>query len=262
MPASSPTTTTGSWSVSSSDAGGGVAAGQVEPDRSVGRQGVRVERRVGDDGQQVDRGAVEGTAGVEPGQQQQVVDEPAHAGGLGLDAAEEPGRLRGRLLGALTVQLGEAADRREGGAQLVAGVGDELPHAVLRRARLALGRLAGADRGLDLREHGVQGARQPAHLGVLRGVGDAPREVAGGDGLRRLLDGGERPQAQPHHDGAEQGEHHQDTHADEQLDVGHAGHRLVDVAEAARGRERVLRPGPVEEPGGAPPATPRSWSAP
>ena len=191
--------------------------------------------------------AVERTAGVEPGEQQQVVDEPAHAGGLGLDAAEEPGRLRRPTpRGALTVQLGEAADRREGGAQLVAGVGDELPHAVLRRARRALGRLAGADRGLDLREHGVQGARQPAHLGVLRGIGDAPREVAGGDGLRRLLDGGERPQAQPHHDGAEQGEHHQDTHADEQLDVGHAGHRLVDVAEAARGRERVLRPGPVE----------------
>ena len=83
---------------------------------------------------------------VEPGQQQQVLDEQAHPGRFLLHPVQDPVQVvwrkpapRGllRRLGlvpardqaaALAVVLGEAADRGQWRTQLVAGVGDEAPH--------------------------------------------------------------------------------------------------------------------------------------
>jgi hypothetical protein len=101
---------------------------------------------------------------VEARQQQQVVDEQAHALGLVLDAAQQPRHLGGVGDRALPVQLGEAPDGGERRAQLVAGVGDEAPHLLLRAAGGRLGRLAGAERGLDLLQHAVERQAQPPHL--------------------------------------------------------------------------------------------------
>ena len=60
-------------------------------------------------------------------------------------------------------ELGVAADRGERGAQLVPGVGDELPH-----PRLAL--LPGGERRRDVAEHAVERRADLADLGAGVGV--------------------------------------------------------------------------------------------
>ena len=57
---------------------------------------------------------------------------------------------------ALAVVLGEAADRGQRRAQLVAGVGDETPHPFLGLVRRRLGFLPRVEGGLDLAQHDVQ----------------------------------------------------------------------------------------------------------
>ena len=128
----------------------------------VGGAGVRA--RVGHEGAEVNGGALQRASLVEPGEQEQVVDEHAHAPRLLLDA---PGGQRDVILGHLRVaaeQLGVAAHRRQRGAQLVRRVGDEVAQALL---------VGGAfgERRLELAEHGVDGQAQPAHLGHLGRLG-------------------------------------------------------------------------------------------
>ena len=81
---------------------------------------------------------------------------------LGLDAGHGLQRADGHLVGGAADQLGVPADRGQRGAQLVAGVGDELAH-------LRLGLVPGAERLLDVPEQLVQGGTHLADLG--RGVG-------------------------------------------------------------------------------------------
>ena len=83
----------------------------------------RVHRQPG----QVDLVAVQRPAGIEPGQQQQVLDQRGHPAGLGLHPAHRVRDVRRCDVPAAPGQLGVAADRGQRGAQLVAGVGDELP---------------------------------------------------------------------------------------------------------------------------------------
>jgi hypothetical protein len=118
------------------------------------------------DDQQIDGLLLERPLLVEPGQQQQVLDEQAHPGGLLLDPTHHAAQVFGGADRALPVQLGKAADRGQRGPQLMARVGDEPAHPVLGLLCAGLGRLALSEGGLDLSEHAVERRRQSAHLGV------------------------------------------------------------------------------------------------
>ena len=113
----------------------------------------------------------------------------AHPGRLVLDPAHHPVQLVRLGDRALPVELGEAADRGQRRAQLVAGVGDEPAHPVLGRAGRGLRGLPGAERRLDLAEHRVQRA---ARAGRPRCAGRSP--APGGSGRRRRWP---RPCARP-----------------------------------------------------------------
>ena len=94
-------------------------------------------------------GAFERAAGVQAGQQEQVLDERGHPRGLGLDLADRVRDVGGGLAAAAPAQLGVPADRRQRGAQLVARVGDELAYPGLAlvpggRARRRRGRACGS----------------------------------------------------------------------------------------------------------------------
>ena len=105
----------------------------------------------------------------------------------------------GRADGALPVELGEAADRGQRGAQLVAGVGDEPAHPVLGAAGLLPPTPAGRGRRVSIRASiPLSAVGQPADLGAVVALRHAPGEVAGGDGPRGALDLGQRPQAVAH----------------------------------------------------------------
>ncbi len=70
---------------------------------------------------------------VEPRQQQQFLDQHAHARRLLLDAPHGEVEVLGPVLGAAAEQLGVAADRGERRAQLVRRLGEEAPQGVLGR---------------------------------------------------------------------------------------------------------------------------------
>ena len=171
---------------------------------------------------QVDRGPLEWAAVVEAGQQQQVVDEHAHADGLLLDVPHDPGQVFGAVIGTPAKQLGVAPDGGERRAQLVGGVGDEPAQAVLGRVALTEGRL-------DLAEHGVEGDPEAAHLGTRIGLGHPTGQVARGDVLGGLLDVVEGAQAEAHHPEAGGRRRHQ--HG--------AGHRQLDPAQIVKGGGHV-----------------------
>ena len=111
--------------------------------------GARVLHGVGGDRRQVDRQAVERPSLVDAGEQQQLVDQDAHALGLLLDAAHGRLEVGGAVFGAAMEELGVAADRGERRAQLVRGVGQEA-------AQPVLGRLALGEGVLDVLEHAVE----------------------------------------------------------------------------------------------------------
>ncbi len=143
------------------------------------RSGVRrhgVAAGVGGEHGEVDRAPLDGAAFVEAREGEQVLDQHAHAVGLLLDAAQDGGQVDVGGVGAESEQLGEAADGRQGRAQLVRGVGQE-------PAQPGLGGLALAKGVLQVVEHPVDGRGELADLGVLVGVGDPGVQVgAGGDG--------------------------------------------------------------------------------
>ncbi len=181
-----------------------------DPDR-VGRDdhgprrldGPEIPGGVLDHRREVDRPGVGGAALVESGEAEEVVHERAHPGRLLLDAAHRALQVLGGGEAAGAVQLGIPADRREGGAQLVGGVGDE---AVQPRLR---GRAVG-EGALDAAEHRVQGQAQTPRLGALVDLGDALVERAGGD---RAGGGGhrrERPHPLPQHPPGDRGQRRED----------------------------------------------------
>ena len=113
---------------------------------------------------QVHRLVRDGAAGVQPGQQQQVVDQAGHPGALRLDPAQRVRHVGRHRLAAAAGQLGVAADRGQRGAQLVAGVGDELAYP-------GLAGLPGGSAADDVAEHPVERGADLADLGARVGVG-------------------------------------------------------------------------------------------
>ena len=155
--------------------------GRVQRHLPRGMRGRGVEHRVGGQGGKVDRFQGQGPALVEAGQQQQVLDQAAHAGALLADAAHDVVELV-RVDRPLAPQVGEPADGGDGGAQLVGRVGDEL-------AQLRLG-------GSLLVEHHVEGPGEVVRLGPGGTAPDPPRPVAAGDRIGDLGHLGDRPQAE------------------------------------------------------------------
>ena len=101
-------------------------------------------------------------AGVEPGQQQQVVNQRGHPGGFRFHPAQ---RVRDAL-GVVLLAPGKfrvTADRRQWGAQFMRGIRYELPHP-------HLGRLPGNQGAGDMAQHLVQGGTDLADLGAGVGV--------------------------------------------------------------------------------------------
>ena len=150
--------------------------GQIQQPLVVGPGDVGVADRVDGEPGQVDLLAFQRPPGVQPRQQQHVLDELRHPVGLGFDAAHRMGHVVGELVSFALRQFGIAADRRQWGAQFVAGVGDELPHPGL----------AGVPRGQcarDAVEHPVQRRAELADLGV-RGWPGPPSTI--GVGSRHL----------------------------------------------------------------------------
>ena len=127
----------------------------------VGTGDVGVADRVDDEPGQIDRLAFQWPSGVEPRQQQHVLDELRHPFGFGFDPAHRVRDIVGQVFSFPLRQFGIAANRGQRGAQLVAGVGDELPYP----------RLAGVPRGQcarDAVQHPVQRGAELADLGVRR----------------------------------------------------------------------------------------------
>jgi hypothetical protein len=182
----------------------------------------------GVDGQpgHVDGLAVQRPPGVEPGEQQQVVDEDAHPGGLGQDSLQGVRHPFRRVAGVPQGQFRVAADGREGGAQLVAGVRGEAAQPVLARR-------AAAQRGFHVPEHPVEREPYLARLGARVGVRNpgGQRHLAGFEGQLRDLRRGrghpaQRAQREPDPEGA--------GHPGEQQDrAEHGGLGERDVAERA-----------------------------
>ena len=139
--------------------------------------------------------------GVEPGQQQQVLDQMGHPVGFGLHPGHGVRGVRRQLVPPAAGQLGIAPDGGQRVAQLVRRVGHELPHPGLTR-------LPGGQRLLDVVQHVIERLADPADL--RRGVGVGGRDAYGQGHLTavelqlgHLLRGGgdpvERPQAADHH---------------------------------------------------------------
>ena len=139
-----------------------------------------LESQVGE----VDLVAVERPAGVQPREQQQVLDQGGHPGGLGLDLGHRQGQLLRVGRAGAPAQLGVPVDGGQRRAQLVGGVGDELPDLQLAAVPLVEGLL-------DVGEHGVQRGTDCADLGALVGevVGNPHRgaDLAAGQRQRGHL---------------------------------------------------------------------------
>ena len=139
--------------------------GGMQRDRTAGVGGAGVLGGFGRDAGQVDGRLVEGAAGVVVREQEQVFDELAHAAGFALDHSHEPQQFAAvGVVALLQAVFGEPADGGEGCAQLVAGVGGELPHPGLRAPGLFFPAGACLVGRLDGGEHGVQRAGKPPDL--------------------------------------------------------------------------------------------------
>ena len=195
--------------------------------------------------QQVHRPVLDRALLVQPGQQQQVLHQHAHPGRLGLDPLHDPVQVLGGQAAAaalssaaLAVVLGEAADRGQRGAQLMAGVSDEPAHPLLRLHRRRFGLLLGPERRLDLGQHRVDRLAEPADLGARVPVRDPAVQVPGRDVVGRLLDVVQRPQVGPHHGHADHAEPQHDDQADHHVQPGQIADGPVDVADLLAHDER------------------------
>jgi hypothetical protein len=139
---------------------------QVQRDRPVGLDGLRVVDGVTGDRGEVDRRERERTLLVEPGEQQRSSTSRPHAGALGLDPS-----IRRRTSSSDRTAPCRYSSRTRGSSerrpQLVAGVGTNRRIRVLRAARLLLRRLLRAEGGLDPGQHPVERRGQPPDLGAL-----------------------------------------------------------------------------------------------
>ncbi|GHI96384.1 hypothetical protein TPA0905_58550 [Streptomyces olivaceus] len=175
------------------------AAERLEPDVPVrvayggARDGVRAQ------GEQVDALAAAHGRVTELGEQEEVVDQAAHAVGVVHDPAVRLPAPPAGHPGLVDEQLGETLDRRERSAQFVTRVRHEPPHAPLR----VLGPVQGAAEPV---EHRVERQTQAPHLRVGVGHRHVQLQVARGDVLGGALHPGERTQAEA--DGGVAQQHH------------------------------------------------------
>ena len=200
----------------------------VEDAVGVDRTG-RVDR-VRDDRREVDRLALERSALVEPSEQQEVVDEHAHALRLRFDARHRPGEVVGPRVGAAAEQLRVAPDRRDRRPQLVRGVADEPPQALLRGAALV-------ERRLDLGQHRVERGAELADLGVVVGGLHPARQVAGRDRAGGLAHRLERPQPDLHEHECERAGDERDPDRDQRFDREQPSERGAHLGERHRDHE-------------------------
>ncbi len=225
--------------------------GQRQGPGVVGAGGPAVADRVDQQRVQVGGLDVQRRAGVQPGQQQQVLDEPRHPIGLRLHPRHRVRGVRRDRLAAALGELGVAPDGGQRVAQLVRRVGHELTD-------LGLARLPGGQRLLDVVEHVVEREPDPADLGVGIGVG---RRHPDGEGdlaavqrqLRHLLSRGrdpvqgtqasfdQRPADQRGGADGEDGQH--DLHRDQ------VGQGRIDLGERQphRVRDRAVVAGPADD---------------
>ena len=199
---------------------------QIQRPAVLAGRGVGVGDGVDDDPGEVDALARQRPAGVEAGEQQQVLDQPGHPHGLRPHPLEQARDLARQLVGVARGELVVAADRGERGAQLVAGVGDEAP-----QPGLAL--LPGGEGGAHVAEHPVERRADLADLGARVGVdvGHPVGELDLARGQRQLRDparGGrdavQRAQGQPGGDGRGHAGDHDADPEDDRL----AEHQLAD----------------------------------
>jgi hypothetical protein len=137
--------------------------GQVQDPAVPGPGDLRVARGVDGNAGDVYWLAVQRPAGVEPGEQQQVVHENGHPGRLRQDPAQRVRHWFGGVPGAAQRELGVPPDHGEWRAQLVARVGGE-------PAQPRLARVPARQGGLHVPEHPVEGRAQLAGLGARVGV--------------------------------------------------------------------------------------------
>ena len=128
--------------------------GKFQAPGVIGSGGARVADGVEHHRDDVDGLHLDGGVGVEPGQQEKILDEFRHALRLRVDPAQRERRVRAVAAGR---QLRVTADGGQGIAQLVGGVGDETP-------QLGLGGLPDFEGSLHVAEHPVEGAGQLRHL--------------------------------------------------------------------------------------------------
>ena len=128
----------------------------------LGTGGMGVADHIGTQPRQVDGLTFQRTPGVQPRQQQQVLDEVGHPFRFRLHPAHRMGDIRGHLGPLALRQFGIAADRGQRCAKFVAGIGDELAHPASLACRV--------DSAAEMVEHPVHRKTQPADLGVRVGV--------------------------------------------------------------------------------------------
>jgi hypothetical protein len=168
---------------------------------------------------------------VEAGEEQQVLDEFGHAHRLRLDAADRVRHVGRQVAAVHSRELGVPTDRRERGAQFMAGVGDEASH-------LLLTLLTSRERGCHVPEHAVEGGAEPSDLGDAIGlrhplgeIDVAPVERKLGDGLGCRRHAGERSERAADHEPADDEREREPAHRHDRDGPGEL-HRLgVDVGE-------------------------------
>src|SRR4029453_16753449 len=111
----------------------------------------------------------------------QACPEAAHAPRFPLDAGHRAFEVRRSIAGTALEKLRVGLYGREGGSQLVRGVGDESAQALFR------GRALG-ERPLDLGKHHIQRRAEASDLRAAVSLLDAAAEISRGDGARGLLD--------------------------------------------------------------------------
>jgi hypothetical protein len=166
---------------------------------------------------------------VQPGEQQQVVQEDAHAGSLGAQPGQVPVAFLGGVGGGVLEEVGVTAHRHQRGAQFVRGVGDEA-------AQPLLGLRAYGEGVVDVLQHRVEGGAQFVHLGAAVPAVGAQREpgrrlgqVVRGDAVRGGRHVTERFQTAAQHPAAEDDQREQGEGEGDDLDRDQLPDRVLDV---------------------------------
>ena len=134
------------------------------------------------EGQELDGGAGQRLPGVEPGQDEQLLDRGAHPGGLVLDSSHRQVDLLISNDAVVEVEVGPALHGAQRRAQLVRGVGDEGPHHCLAAVSAVEGVVEGraylSDLGAGVRVVDASRASSPAPTALAAAVTSGQRAKA------------------------------------------------------------------------------------